>query len=67
MPENLIIEGLSPILADLDGDEVREIIVTVSNTLLVARILVYNEDGHTSHAIGIRNLDLAPTGDFDGE
>ncbi len=45
MPDGLVIEGLAPIWADLNGDGEREIIVTVSNTQQGAQILVFSEDG----------------------
>jgi len=40
-----VIEGLSPILADLDGDGMSEIIVTVSDAMSGAQIVAYNETG----------------------
>ena len=40
-----VIEGISPILADLDGDGVREIIVTVSDERNGAQIVAYSETG----------------------
>ena len=41
-----VVEGISPIWADLDGDGTREIIVTVSDAAGGARIVVYDENGH---------------------
>lgn len=40
-----VIEGIAPIWTDLNGDGSREIIVTRSNALEGARIVVYWEDG----------------------
>ncbi|NQW18814.1 MAG: hypothetical protein HQ478_15180 [Chloroflexi bacterium] len=40
-----VIEGISPIWADVDGDDGREIIVTVSNDQVGAGLVVYNEPG----------------------
>jgi hypothetical protein len=40
-----VIEGLSPILADLDGDGMSEIIVTVSDAKSGAQIAAYSETG----------------------
>jgi hypothetical protein len=40
-----VIEGIAPIWADLDGDGVREIIVTESETEQGARIVAYDEQG----------------------
>ena len=40
-----VIEGIAPIWVDLDGDREREIIVTQSNAVTGARIVVYHEDG----------------------
>jgi len=40
-----VIEGLSPIWADIDNDGVRDIIVTLSNNQSGARIVVFHEDG----------------------
>ena len=129
VPEGLVIEGIMPLWHDLDGDGVREIIVTASDRSSGARLLVYSEtglliaeseaigqgyrwrhqiavvspapgeppevvsvrtphiggileyfrlssdrlervataQGVTSHVIGTRNLDLALSGDFDGD
>ena len=50
-----VIEGIAPILADLDGDGVREIIVTESNVEQGAQIVAYDEHGRrvaTGSAIG---------------
>ena len=46
-----VIEGLSPIWADLDGDSSREILVTVSNAEEGARLIAYTETGE-QHSIG---------------
>jgi hypothetical protein len=40
-----VIEGISPIWADIDNDGVRDIIVTLSNSQAGARIAAYREDG----------------------
>lgn len=40
-----VIEGIAPLWVDLDGDGVREIIVTQSNIHVGARIVVYNQEG----------------------
>jgi hypothetical protein len=40
-----VIEGIAPLWVDLDGDGVREIIVTQSNINVGARIVVYNQEG----------------------
>jgi hypothetical protein len=45
IPGDLVIEGISPIWADLTGDGEKEIIVTVSNASQGAQILVFNTDG----------------------
>lgn len=50
-----VIEGISPIWADLDGDSTREIIVTASDSQNGAQILVFDETGKqiaSGHAIG---------------
>jgi hypothetical protein len=55
VPAPYVIEGLSPIWADLDGDGSREILVTVSDAAEGARLLVYTETGEllgTSPSIG---------------
>jgi hypothetical protein len=41
-----VIEGISPIWADLDGDGAREIIVTESDSNQGAQIVVYDEQGN---------------------
>jgi hypothetical protein len=43
--ENKVIEGISPIWADLNGDKFREIIVTLSDSKEGAQIAVYDESG----------------------
>lgn len=51
-----VVEGLAPIWADLDGDGLREIILTASNRQDGARLVVYSEAGEQvaySDAIGI--------------
>lgn len=40
-----VIEGLAPMIADLDGDDVPEIIVTVSDAEVGARVVSYGVDG----------------------
>jgi hypothetical protein len=40
-----VIEGVSPIWADIDGDGDREIIVTVSNDQVGAGLVAYDESG----------------------
>ena len=45
LPDGDVVEGISPIWADMDGDGIPEIIVTVSNARQGARIIVFNEAG----------------------
>ncbi|NJN44174.1 MAG: hypothetical protein HC806_05250 [Anaerolineae bacterium] len=45
IPDGKVVEGLAPIWADLDGNGVREIIVTASDDTFGAQMLVFNEDG----------------------
>jgi hypothetical protein len=45
LSEQDVVEGLSPIWADLDGDGEREIVVTLSNAAEGARIAVFSEEG----------------------
>lgn len=128
-PEGMVFEGIMPLWSDLNDDGKREIIITASDHLSGARLLVYSEagellassdaigqgyrwrhqiavaspsegqppeiisvrtphiggsleyfrmegerlrligalEGVTSHVIGTRNLDLALSGDFDGD
>ena len=40
-----VVEGIAPIWADLNGDSVRELIVTLSSPSDGGKIVVYNEDG----------------------
>lgn len=42
----VVLEGLSPIWVDLDGDGRREIIVTISDARLGARLVVFDEQGN---------------------
>jgi hypothetical protein len=129
VPEPSVVEGIAPIWADLSGNGVREIIVTLSDRTRGARLVVFNQEGkriatgpdigqgyrwrnqmavgafgpqgslelvdvltphlkgtveffqlagdqlelvaqlsgYTSHVIGSRNLDMALSGDFDGD
>jgi hypothetical protein len=55
VPDGQVIEGISPIWTDLDGDGVREIIVTLSDARDGARLVVYSPEGEIiarSQAIG---------------
>jgi len=55
MEGDWVIEGISPIWADLTGDGNREIIITRSNRSQGAQIMIYQEDGSivaTGPAIG---------------
>ncbi|WP_406656315.1 hypothetical protein V7O62_10695 [Methanolobus sp. ZRKC2] len=45
LPSDDVAEGIAPIWADLDGDGIREIIVTLSNKDEGARLVVFNENG----------------------
>jgi hypothetical protein len=45
IPAPAVIEGIAPIWADLDGDGVREIIVTLSDPQAGARIVAFDESG----------------------
>jgi len=44
-PESLVIEGVAPLWVDITGDGRREIVVTVSDAVQGAQIVVFNEDG----------------------
>ena len=48
IPDAGVVEGVSPIWADLDGDGTREIIVTVSDAAGGARIVVYDENSQVA-------------------
>ena len=45
IPGDTVVEGIAPIWADLDGDGVREIIVTLSNAQQGAQVVAFNEEG----------------------
>ena len=45
IPGQTVVEGISPIWADLDGDGLREIIVTQSDAEQGAQVVVYSESG----------------------
>jgi hypothetical protein len=45
IPAPAVVEGVAPLWADLDGDGQREILVTVSDPELGARLVLYSEDG----------------------
>jgi hypothetical protein len=70
LPGDDVVEGIAPIWADMNGDGVREIIVTVSNQDVGARLVVFNEEGERvaegpSIGLGFRwrhQLALAPFG-----
>ncbi|MEM8861338.1 MAG: VCBS repeat-containing protein, partial [Chloroflexota bacterium] len=70
VPDEFVIEGISPIWADFNGDGEREIIVTFANRVQGAQLVVYNESGELiswGPAIGTGNrwrhqLAVAPFG-----
>ncbi|MFK7801113.1 MAG: hypothetical protein AB8G95_05755, partial [Anaerolineae bacterium] len=74
VPDEFVIEGISPIWADLNDDGEREIIVTFANSRQGAQLVVFNESGEViaeGPAIGTGNrwrhqLAVAPFGP-DGE
>ena len=45
LPDGDVVEGIAPIWSDLDGDGIREILVTVSNFRTGARLIVFNDAG----------------------
>ncbi len=56
VPDGQVIEGIAPIWVDLTGDGVREIIVTLSDGINGAQIVVYSESGEQiveGNAIGL--------------
>ncbi|SLN57933.1 hypothetical protein TRL7639_03177 [Falsiruegeria litorea R37] len=72
LPKDRVFEDLSPRLADLDGDEVPEIVTIESQAQTGAQLAIYDLTGKkiasTPH-IGTRNRWLAPAGvdDLDGD
>ena len=40
-----VVEGIAPIWSDLDGDGLRDILVTVSNSRTGARLIIFNDAG----------------------
>jgi len=56
VPEGQVIEGVAPIWADWNGDGEREIVITLSDSIQGARLVVFNETGEIigkSAAIGL--------------
>jgi hypothetical protein len=51
LPDDTVVEGLSPMWTDVDGDGTNEILVTLSNASEGARLAVFNDDG-TTKALG---------------
>ena len=49
VPEGKVIEGISPIWADVDDDGEREIIVTLSNADQGAQIVAFDENGEIKY------------------
>jgi hypothetical protein len=45
IPEPAVIEGIAPIWVDVDDDGEREIIVTISDALQGAQLVIFNESG----------------------
>ena len=45
LPDGDVVEGISPIWTDLDGDGTREILITVSNSRVGARLVILNDAG----------------------
>jgi hypothetical protein len=45
LPENDVFEGIMPFWADVDGDGAQDLVTTVSNSEVGARIRVYKTDG----------------------
>jgi len=71
LPDSLVFEDISPLLADLDGDGAPEVIVVESSLRHGARLAIHGPEGRiaaTPH-IGTRNRWLAPIGaaDLDGD
>ena len=70
MPDGDVVEGIAPISSNLDGDGIREILVTVSNSRTGDRLIVFNDAGEPTAfgpAVGIgsrwrHQLAVAPLG-----
>lgn len=45
IPEPMVVEGIAPLWADINGDGIREIILTLSDDEQGAQIVAYDEDG----------------------
>ena len=45
LPDGDVVEGIAPISSDMDGDGIREILVTVSNSRTGTRLIVFNDAG----------------------
>jgi len=70
LPDGDVVEGIAPISSNLDGDGIREILVTVSNSRTGDRLIVFNDAGEPTAfgpAVGIgsrwrHQLAVAPLG-----
>jgi hypothetical protein len=71
LPRNRVFEDIAPRLADLDGDQLPEVIVVETDLALGARLAVYSDKGLISATefIGQTHRWLAPVGaaDLDGD
>ncbi len=71
LPEVRVFEDIAPRLADLDGDDLPEVITVESHQKRGARLAIYNADGLITATpyIGTANRWLAPIGaaDLDGD
>lgn len=69
-PSGAVFEGLSPLIADVDGDGTDDVVATISDGDVGARLVVFDLDGELlaeSDPIGSRNrwrhqIAVAPTG-----